>query len=122
MPAKASHTILYFTRKNRRGSLVLLSVVLVICFIPFFYPILLNKTITEESKFDSSLAYLKTKQAITTQTSYQQKREDDYRPYDHPSSAGYTAKTKGTLFYFDPNTISAEGFKKLGLRDKTIAT
>ncbi|HSN61960.1 MAG TPA: helix-hairpin-helix domain-containing protein, partial [Ferruginibacter sp.] len=46
----------------------------------------------------------------------------DYRPYDHPSSAGYTAKTKGTLFYFDPNTISAEGFKKLGLRDKTIAT
>jgi len=28
----------------------------------------------------------------------------------------------GELFYFDPNTLSPEGWKKLGLRDKTIRT
>ena len=27
-----------------------------------------------------------------------------------------------TLFYFDPNTLDASGWKKLGLRDKTIST
>ncbi|WP_460683846.1 ComEA family DNA-binding protein [Niabella aquatica] len=28
----------------------------------------------------------------------------------------------GTLFYFDPNTLDAAGFAKLGLRDRTIKT
>ena len=30
--------------------------------------------------------------------------------------------TKPAMFYFDPNTISADGWKKFGLRDKTIST
>jgi competence protein ComEA len=29
---------------------------------------------------------------------------------------------KGELFFFDPNTLSIEGWQKLGLRDKTIST
>jgi len=90
--------------------------------LPFFYPLLFNTAITEQTNLDTSLANLKLKQAIATQTKYSQKREDDFRPYDHPSAGSYTSTTKGTLFYFDPNTLSAEGFKKLGLRDKTIAT
>jgi len=122
MPAKASHTSFYFARKDRRGSLVLLSVVVLCCMLPFFYPLLFNTAITEQTNLDTSLANLKLKQAIATQTKYSQRREDDFRPYDHPSAGSYTSTTKGTLFYFDPNTLTAEGFKKLGLRDKTIAT
>lgn len=122
MPAKASDTIFYFARKNRRGSLVLLLVVVLCCLLPFFYPLLFNTAITEQINLDTSLANLKSKQAIAAQTKYQQKREDDYRPYDNPRAGSYTSKIKGTLFYFDPNTLTAEEFKKLGLRDKTIAT
>lgn len=33
-----------------------------------------------------------------------------------------TQMENGTLFVFDPNTIDSAGFKKLGLRDKTIMT
>ncbi|MCM3768838.1 helix-hairpin-helix domain-containing protein, partial [Neobacillus niacini] len=50
---------------------------------------------------------------------------DDERPYDHPPGSNYNrypSPKKGTLFYFDPNTLEAEGWKKLGLRDKTVAT
>ncbi len=41
--------------------------------------------------------------------------------YDREKSSnpGYA---KGVLFNFDPNTLPADGWKKLGLREKTIAT
>jgi competence ComEA-like helix-hairpin-helix protein len=40
-----------------------------------------------------------------------------------PPANNYSSpKTKGDLFYFDPNTLSADGWKRLGLREKTIAT
>ena len=121
MAVKSSQAFLYFTRKDRRGSLVLLVTVLLLCSLPFLYPLFINKSIVEENKFDSSLANLKTKQLAVTQKKFNQK-EDEYRPYDQPSHNRYTSNIKGALFYFDPNSIDAAGWKKLGLRDKTIAT
>lgn len=46
---------------------------------------------------------------------------------DHDKERNNAFKTeqqpqKLSLFYFDPNTLSADGWKKLGLKDKTIAT
>ncbi len=43
----------------------------------------------------------------------------DYR-YDPSKNKGKFYKSG--LFYFDPNTLSADGWKKLGLREKTIHT
>ncbi len=124
MPRKTANSYLYFTRKERRGSLLLLFVVLLLCLIPFLYPLLLNKKITSTPALDSALVNLKIKQADASQKKYAQNQEEKpYRQYDYPSSASYTSKkNEGVLFNFDPNTISAEGWKKLGLRDKTIAT
>ena len=31
-------------------------------------------------------------------------------------------ESKGQLFYFDPNVLPFEGWKKLGIREKTIGT
>lgn len=125
MPSKASSSIFYFTRKDRRGSLFLLALVLLICLLPFLYPLLAKKGITQSNSLDSSLAVLNTRPPAKKQNKYSSERQDDYRPYSQPSSPGYTTynrSPKGTLFNFDPNTLSAEGWKKLGLRDKTIAT
>ena len=124
MLRKPAHSYLYFTRKERRGSLLLLFVVLLFCLVPFLYPLLLNKRITITPALDSALVNLKIKQADASQKKYAQRQEEKpYRQYDYPSSASYTSKrNRGVLFNFDPNTISAEGWKKLGLRDKTIAT
>ena len=62
----------------------------------------------------------------------EEKNDNDYtQKYDDNNSAAYQydrstnnnyTKQKGELFYFDPNTLSTEGWKKLGLRDKTIHT
>ena len=39
------------------------------------------------------------------------------RPLIEPSN-----ESKGQLFYFDPNVLPLEGWKKLGIREKTITT
>ncbi len=72
---------------------------------------------------DSSLAKLQTQQ-LASKKKENKYYEEEKRPYDYPSSTTSYGdpKTKGELFYFDPNTISEAGWKKLGLRDKTIAT
>lgn len=41
--------------------------------------------------------------------------------YDR-SDKEYFNRPKGELFYFDPNTLDLAGWKKLGLRDKTVKT
>ena len=46
--------------------------------------------------------------------------EDDFRGIQYDQNQGNFQKT--ALFLFDPNTLSEDGWKKLGLRDKTIKT
>lgn len=72
---------------------------------------------------DSTLASLQARQPANNKN-YNKDYSEEQRPYDEPSyqRSYYKKENKGSLFYFDPNTISADGWKKLGLRDKTIAT
>src|SRR5260221_14558473 len=52
----------------------------------------------------------------------QNNNDDNYAyQYDH-STNDYNDRPKRELFFFDPNTISTEAWKKLGLKDKTIHT
>lgn len=124
MSARPTHHYLDLTRKDRRGTLVLLSIILIICAVPFVYP-LLNKTSAPVAPaLDTALASLQIKKAVANTNRYAQREAEDQGSYAHPAPR-YTSTApalKGELFYFDPNTISAEGWKKLGLRDKTIAT
>lgn len=47
--------------------------------------------------------------------------EEKNKKVDSPGELGDT-KINTTLFYFDPNTISAEGWVRLGVRERTAAT
>lgn len=125
MAFKSSQSYFHVSRKDRRGSLLLLSIVVLCCILPFAFFLFYKEQVTEDRGLDQSLANLKTKQLEARQQKSFKKDDADYRPYDHPSGYSptkYVSKKKGILFSFDPNTLSAEGWKKLGLRDKTIAT
>lgn len=125
MAFKNAQSYFHIARKDRRGGLFLLAVIILSCMLPFVYVFVFKGRVTEETKFDESLAALRTKQLEARQQKFAGREERDSRPYDHPSTYSntrYAPKSKGALFNFDPNTISAEGWKKLGLRDKTIAT
>jgi competence protein ComEA len=122
MPSRNSNAYYYFTRKERRGALAVLSVILFFCFLPFFFPFFLTDSFNETNKFDSALASLKTRNSLEKRKNFPKRSDGAFEPYYKPSSQTYSNVKKADPFYFDPNTISGEGWKKLGLRDKTIST
>ena len=121
MPSKSSYTYFYFTRKERRGALAVLFVILFFCFLPFLFPFFFTESFNETNKFDSALASLKTKNTLERQRSFSKRSDGAFGAYRKSSSKTYSNGNKEAPFYFDPNTISGEGWKKLGLRDKTIS-
>lgn len=117
----------YFTltRKERIGIIVVVLLITSIFFLPKAF---INNTPANAAAADTSwIAAMKKLETIDTTTNYQQpgRYTDDnnsnYYQYDRNKNK-YYGEPKGELFYFDPNTISAEGWKKLGLREKTIGT
>ncbi len=102
-----------FARKERNAA-----VILVICIggfiaLPYLYQPANNPPVVDE-KLIEQLSKLKEATDSSSNNSYQ------------PNSNGYAGSSfenvKVELFEFDPNTLDAGGWKRLGLRDKTINT
>jgi len=121
------HTLkesLTFSKKERIGIIFLVPAIVIIAFLPFF------QTQPEEAKLSSTDSVW-----LANANNLQEKNisessgltDDPSMPVTtsfHIDKTGgsYSNPLKGVLFNFDPNTLDAEGFKKLGLRDKTIRT
>ena len=115
---------LTFTRKDRIGILVITGLMLIVFFIPtvFSKNSRLNST-TIDTTWIANMKKLEQKEPeINGQQSWQNNNDDnDAYQYDR-STNNYNDRPKRELFFFDPNTISTEAWKKLGLKDKTIHT
>ncbi|MEX0636754.1 MAG: helix-hairpin-helix domain-containing protein [Ferruginibacter sp.] len=123
MSTKLFYSILYFTRKEKRGALFLLILIAMLCSIPFLIAIWYRNEASNHKNYDSKIAQLSKQSAAQKNKTYSfEQREYDKRKYPPYQKPAYTPKTKGVLFEFDPNTLEEEGWKKLGLRDKTIST
>jgi competence ComEA-like helix-hairpin-helix protein len=108
-----------FTRKERIGIIVLLTLIILFLLLPFFFPYFISQKRKDHRQFEKEIAALNIKQKDSTD-----KRgnfdENNYQNYYQPSEKNYySKKSKGELFYFDPNTLPAEGWIKLGVREKT---
>jgi len=110
-----------FTRKERVGLLALLVVIIGI----WIFPKLATHGRPEKIITDTSWLI-----AARQLSHHQENSRADLRSNDDISNSSLeydkpvenTNTFKKQLFYFDPNTLSFEGWKKLGLRDKTIIT
>ena len=112
-----------FTKKERRGTIVLLLLILFFVSLPFLYPLFIKSKTADASALKKEIATLKIKQQDTVRQFTQRNfDEDNYQNYYQPSEKNYAKNFKGELFYFDPNTATAADWQRLGLRDKTIAT
>jgi competence ComEA-like helix-hairpin-helix protein len=115
---------LSFTKKERTGILVLLVLIVFFITLPFLFPFFIHPKPTDATLFKKQIDQLKIKEADTT-LKYANRNVDkhDYPTYREPDyDHNYVGKLKGELFAFDPNTLDESGWKRLGLRDKTIAT
>jgi competence protein ComEA len=115
---------LTFTRKDRIGILVVIGLVLIVLFLPQVFPKNgKTKSTTADTTWINVMKRLELKNSGNTdrQLSQNTDEENDGYQYDR-SKNSYYDQPKGELFFFDPNTISTGGWKKLGLKDKTIHT
>jgi competence protein ComEA len=106
---------LTFSKKERIGIYCILIFLLLFWFAPSFFSDSKPSTTIIP---DSALAHL-------IDTVYHHERENAYPSetnnytYEQTKHGGFT---KGTLFIFDPNTLTEEGWKQLGLNERTIKT
>jgi competence protein ComEA len=109
---------LFFTRKERIAIIFVVLLLMVYPIIPALY-VLFNKPKPDDHKaFEKEIAGLKVQEPDSS-TKYSKR---DYPPYQSLEKKYYDKAIKGELFYFDPNTLSVEGWKKLGVREKTANT
>ncbi len=113
---------LSFTRKDRIGILIISALILLVFFLPKLIP---GKTAVKPGTTDTAWIAAVKKLEIEQDTVAEDRtrKTDDVYAYQYDRSQNnYPNSSKTELFYFDPNTVSADGWKKLGLRDKTIRT
>lgn len=110
-----------FTKKERRGILTICTCILVACFLPTIFPYFIKAKSQSSKEFEADIARLTIKQNDSSNNFFAKNYdEDNFQNYHQPNYKNYVIK--GDLFYFDPNTINATDWKRLGVRDKTIAT
>ncbi|MEJ7737622.1 MAG: helix-hairpin-helix domain-containing protein [Chitinophagaceae bacterium] len=110
-----------FTKKERLAIIVLMALIFVIFLLPYLIP---------QRKPVMDIAALRNVQKELTRshneadTSHNQNLQADADlSFDHKQESIHgKAYVKREMFYFDPNTLSAAGWQKLGVPDKTIKT
>ncbi len=104
----------YFSlSKRERTAVVILGLLIVVFMVtPFFY-----RTKTEKPQINKVLA------DFIAQSNAPTAGNDSSEEFPLATAVGSTAvKVPHSLFSFDPNTLSADGWQKLGLNDRTIRT
>lgn len=113
-----------FTRKERNATLLLGLVALFFSLLPSMFPFLVK----EEIKLTADTAIQQQLAALAIKSKDGQKESDAYndaalfQPNETKFGTYHREKFSGTLFYFDPNKATADDWKKLGVREKTIGT
>lgn len=106
---------LVFSRKERLGLLILTVLVFVLFLLPDLLP---EKPGRLSGPPDTAWV-------VTLRQTVQEKKNPDYQPQTgKPGARAFSEKTVQPvrLFPFDPNTLDPEGWRQLGLREKTIQT
>lgn len=101
-----------FTRKERTGILLLVALIIAATCLPWFFSAsLVRPDIAMTKRLQEELAGITVKRnSADTQDGERYISHYDVSP----------AKKPPPLFYFDPNTLSAEGWRKLGVREKAV--
>jgi len=105
-----------FTRKERIGLLIVILVIIGI----WIFPKLSRPSAPQTIPPDTSWIHAAEKLMNLSDDSGDQPDTNDLA-YMRPLSQ-LPLESKGQLFDFDPNTLSTGGWKKLGIREKTIST
>ncbi|RYG34911.1 MAG: helix-hairpin-helix domain-containing protein [Chitinophagaceae bacterium] len=112
-----------FTRKDRVATIIIALILLTAFFLPeIVEKRFASKAPVNDTSWISALQRLEKPKSALAEDSRVRDSKDDYKYGNDQVADKYNNDTRQQLFNFDPNTISAEGWRKLGVREKTIGT
>ena len=111
---KSAREYFAFTRKERTGILVIIALLFFILIVPHFR----HSQHLQTAKIDSSIV-----DALNKNRQDNWNNKQSYNPHrstDNPTTDNNNIRPQ--LFYFDPNTISYDEWRRLGVYERTIHT
>ncbi|MEO9020837.1 MAG: helix-hairpin-helix domain-containing protein [Ginsengibacter sp.] len=105
-----------FTKKERKGIIYIIIIILILILLPFFFPYFAKDNPLDTSEFEKEITQL---QKAPASKKY---NENEYYGDYTPRSKNHEQVKNIKLFYFDPNTASANDWIRLGVREKTANT
>lgn len=113
-----------FSQKERRAVILLAAAALLFALLPTMFPFLVKDEmeLVIDTATENQLAQLK---VVPERNEYRNSNEQNDQLYEpkYASTNRYNKDEPAVeLFYFNPNTASAEEWQRLGLREKTIKT
>lgn len=119
-------TYCWFTRKERTGIFVLLLLIIISFLFPLLYSYMISSKKSNYASFQKEITQLTIAQYKDSTDKFSPQdfsNNNYYSPYPQSIEKNkYDGAFKGEPFYFDPNTLPVAGWRKLGIRDKTIQT
>jgi competence protein ComEA len=108
-----------FSRRDRLAIILIVGLMAIIFLLPTVSPST-KKTATLDTAWIAPLQKLEQKDSGSSPSPSYTYDEHNTVAHQYDRPTGY--RPKGELFYFDPNTLTAAGWAKLGIREKTILT
>lgn len=108
-----------FSAKERNGLIIMFFIAASIFLFSRYFPV--KKATVSKDAFQQELAQLKIV-IDSSRSNRSDQRNENFVDYSQPKPNEYANNFKGKLFNFDPNTLDADGWKRLGVHDKTIHT
>ncbi|HEY2720504.1 MAG TPA: helix-hairpin-helix domain-containing protein [Chitinophagaceae bacterium] len=109
-----------FSRKERIGLLIVITLILLVWALPKIIPAKNSHSIASDTAWITAAKKLQHPQTKTKMNSDDSEKNINELTYDK-TVTNHADNPKHELFTFDPNTLPATGWKKLGLPDKTIS-
>ena len=123
MQNNAGKNFLSFTKKEKRGIVfTLLIIVAIFVSAKYIYPLIAAEKGISQTDISAATDSLLVKQNEEGKKSYSNNDYNSDEGYQSYPKKNYNTVFTGTMFYFDPNTLDAAGWQKLGIKDKTIAS
>lgn len=109
-----------FTRRDIIGIVVVMFLIVFVFFSPKLFK---DKSHSSYSSPDTAwIAAVKRLEKKEDQPDKSSLSDENTSTYQHDRTADSYFASRGELFNFDPNTLSSDGWERLGIRDKTIRT
>lgn len=106
-----------FTKKERKGIVYILSILILLIILPFFFQYFTRQEKADSRQFENEIARLQIDSSSKTSFKKNQDYYNDYTPAYKKEKAG-----KNEVFYFDPNTATEDEWIRLGIRKRTAET